>query len=168
MAWSSIIMRVADIIENDVGLNPVSNAYSTHCYRYPPATINTGITPNVVLLPQGDNSMAWAGGNRHTVNYLLQMRVYIQPMNVALEPTSQFDVYGYLDLFRSAFISRPQLQYLDTALTGVTGNLLFKTLQGLNRPVDYPPSSRLNLSWGLVCELTIPMLQVIPIKITGQ
>lgn len=163
MAWSSIIMRVADIIENDTTL-----ANKTNCYRYPPASINHTGKCEVVLLPQGDNSMAWAGGNRHTVNYLLQMRVYIQPMNTSLEATTQFDVYQYLDLFRVAFISRPQLQYQDIGLTGVTGNILFRTLQGLNRPVDYPPSSRFNLSWGLVCELTIPMLQVIPVKITGQ
>ena len=162
MSWSSIVMRVADIIESDSDL-PV-----TKCYRYPPNAIDNGILPCVVLLPQADNSMTWIGGNRHSVNYILQARIYISRFNTELTPTGQFDVLTYLDLFRVAFLSRPQLQLNDTALTGVAGNILFSTVQGLNRPVDYPPNSRLSLFWGCIVQLTIPFVSVIPMKITGN
>lgn len=159
--WTAIMLRVTDIIENDSGM-----PQKVKVFRGLPNSVDFAL-PNVVLLPQSE-TMQWIGGNRHETAYVLQMRLHLAAVNTELPRHNEFSTYAYLDAFRVAFLSRPQLQYGDTALQGMSGNLLYRMVQGSTRPVDYPPNTRQALFWGAIMEITVPMLEVIPIQVTGQ
>lgn len=159
--------RINTIIENDTGLQSGGNAIFQTFTAYPTG-LNGSNLPSVIALPRQGQPYQYSGGNRFSSDVEFDIRVYLAPAGTRLKTINDIEALTFPDLFADAFLSRPQLQYNDSALSGVSGNLEFQIASDLARLIEYPVGvSGAPRYWGFIARLSIPYRQIIQMKVRG-
>lgn len=158
---AEIITRINTIITNDSALTGVFRTYENEY----PASIQA---PCTLILPRQDSGYRASGGNRFVTEPQFDIRVYLESSGLRLTTINNIEAVIFPDLFATAFLSRPQLQYNDLALNGVVNSLTFQIVSDLARPLDYPIGVQgAPRFWGFIARLTVPYRQVIALKVDG-
>lgn len=164
---SEIQERIQDIIEGAAELetNPTVP-------KYLPAMLDDTDLPICLILPSNNSGFRHDGGNRYVTTFQFDLRLYISPIGVDYSGKNLFELLHYFDQFVEVFLSRPQLQWggspLGGPLAGIAGNLVFRNVSNLSRPISYPLGvSDAPLYWGSIYQLGIPFRTSYTIKPTG-
>lgn len=161
---AEIISRINEIITNDTGLTGIFRTYENEY----PAMIQA---PCTLILPRQETEPTQQG-NRFNSEIQIEIRVYLKPIGQGLTSINNIEATELPELFKTAFLSRLQLQYNDAGLAsgleGVSGNLRFQVTSDLARPMEYPIGMQdAPRFWGFTLRLTIPIRQVITSKVRG-
>lgn len=152
--------RIETIIANDENLGGLIRIEKQF-----PALIQA---PALLVIPRQDGGYQPSGSSRFVVDVQFDIRVYLADIGTRLQAINNIESVVVPDLFATAFLSRLQLQYGDTGLSGVSGDLNFRIVSDLARPIEYPigvPSAP--RFWGFIARLTIPYRQFIKSKVGG-
>lgn len=157
--------RVNTIIDNDTNLQAGGSAIFQTVTTYPALLEDTKL-PIVIALPRQGTPYELDGNELYRTSVIWNLHVYLTAAGEKLGTINDIEALTFPDLFASAFLSRPHLDYNDSGLTNVSGRLTFQISSDLGRLIEYPigiPGAP--RYWGFIINLTIPYLQQIELAI---
>lgn len=157
--------RFNDIIENDPNLRYAgSPIFKTFTDMYPSSLDRTKL-PCVLWLPRQDAGYEKKAGYEYETVVEYEGHFYYGLITDGLSTIANIRVLKLPDLIKSAFLSRPHLDYNDAGLNGVNGEITFRFTSDLAVPKRYPLNAEEPLYWGSTARITVPFEEFIELAL---
>jgi len=109
------------------------------------------------------------GSGLFTPTVPCDITLYFAQIGTQSELLNHYEAAEYIDQVMQEFAARPALQYNDTGLSGMSGNIQIRLQQDSSRPLRYPQGfADAPHYWGAVIRIDVPFMRRIDINVSGS